>query len=141
MASFELQIAEFAKRAGANADLVCKKVGIDVFASVVRRTPVDTGRARGNWVVSIGSPSSMISAALDPGDYGDDPGSSSAVKADAALADFQIGASIYIMNNLPYIKRLEDGYSTQTPPGVMVALTVVEFKDFVRDAVAKLNNV
>lgn len=140
MATFALQIAEFAKRAGANADLVCKKVGIEVFASVVRRTPVDTGRARGNWVVSIGSPSSMISAALDSGAYGGNPGSASAGQANAALADFKIGQAIYIMNNLPYINRLENGYSKQAPAG-MVAVTTTEFSDFVRDAVAKLNNV
>ena len=55
MGQFALQLAEFAKKAGGNADLVVKKVAIDLLARVVMRSPVDTGRFRSNWAVTIGA--------------------------------------------------------------------------------------
>lgn len=137
MGAFTLQLEEFAKKAGANAELVVRRVGIDVFSSVIRKTPVDTGRARANWTAKVGSPSGVISDAIDKGKYGSDPSGASVSKANAALAGFEIGQAIFITNNLPYAQRLENGYSTQAPSG-MVRLTVVEFNDFVRNAVARL---
>lgn len=33
-----------------------RKATIELFSSVVKMTPVDTGRARGNWIPSVGEP-------------------------------------------------------------------------------------
>jgi hypothetical protein len=51
-------------------------------------------------------------------------------RATAASAGFKAGDTIYLTNNLPYIRRLEEGYSQQAPAG-MVALTVQEFAQVV----------
>lgn len=42
-------------------------------------------------------------------------------------------AAIFLTNNLPYIERLERGWSKQAPTG-MVALTVAEFGGIAADA-------
>ena len=43
----------------------------------------------------------------------------------------RLGEKLYITNNLPYAKRIEDGYSQQAPAG-MVKVTIAEFDSIVR---------
>ena len=126
--SFALQMQAFAKQAGSNAAVVVSKTGIDIHARVVRRTPVDTGRARGNWLVDIGAPRNEPVGRVDGGTFGSDPVTDEANK----LASFKGGDTIYISNNLPYIEALEDGHSKQSAPGAMVSRTVNEFEAIVR---------
>ena len=45
-----------------------------------------------------------------PGEYKGD-------KSLTALSSFKLGDSVYIANGLPYIRRLNDGHSTQQPEG------------------------
>lgn len=45
----------------------------------------------------------------------------------------KIGQKLFITNNLPYAKRIEDGYSKQAPAG-MVKVTIAEFDSIVRQA-------
>ncbi|MBB1599481.1 HK97 gp10 family phage protein [Variovorax sp. UMC13] len=138
MGTFSLQLAEFAKKAGDNASLVVQKVALDIFGRVVMRTPVDSGRARGNWQLTVGQAASGEVARDDKASYGSPPSSSLQSSAAGALASFQLGPSIFIVNNLPYINRLEyDGYSKQAPAG-MVRVSVVEFQGLVAKALAEL---
>ena len=37
-------------------DTVIRKSTIELFGRVVKMTPVDTGRAKGNWQCTVGSP-------------------------------------------------------------------------------------
>ena len=41
-----------------------EKIAFDLFAGIIKDTPVDTGRARGNWMVSLGS---AVEAVVDSG--------------------------------------------------------------------------
>lgn len=127
MASFALQLGAFAKKAGKNADLVVRKVGIDMTSRIVIRTPVDTGRARANWNTTIGSANYAVSESFDKA------GASTIAKAAARLSGFRCGPSIWISNGLPYIGELEKGSSKQAPAG-MVAITVAEFNGLVKTA-------
>lgn len=131
MGTFALDMARFAEKAGANADLVVRKVAIDVLSSVVVRTPVDTGRARGNWTMAIAAPDESTTENVDK------TGAATIAVQSARVAGFKTGPSIFITNSLPYIQPLEDGHSTQAPAG-MVKVTVTEMGDFVRNAVASL---
>lgn len=124
MSTFALDLARFAEKAEGNAEKIVRKVGIDMFSRTVERTPVDTGRARANWNVSIGSASFRVSEETDKG------GESTKARIRNALHDWKQG-DIYLMNSLPYIRRLEyDGWSGQAPQG-MVRITVAEFQTFV----------
>lgn len=78
-------------------------------------TPVDTGWASVNWWPRIGSP------ATENGGPVGETGSRLAgqLQGVAALAgfDYTVGLPIHITNNVPYIGRLNDGSSTQSPAG------------------------
>ena len=131
MGSFADQVAAFEKDARRKMDLAVRKVSLEIFSRVILKSPVDSGRFRGNWQVAIGSiPSGTLE--LD-----DKTGIATVSKADAKLFSAKAGDTIYLANNLPYAMRLEEGgyndgpktiggFSTQAPQG-MVALTVQEF--------------
>lgn len=124
--SFTLHLKKITDKAGANADLVVRKVAIDILSSVVNKSPVDTGRFRGNWQLSIGNVDSTINSADDK------TGAGAIAKGSAELAGFKSGKTIFISNSLPYAHRLEyDSWSRQAPQG-MVRLTVIEFKRMLR---------
>jgi hypothetical protein len=131
MGQFALDLAKFAEKAGRNADLVVRKVGIDVLSSVVLKSPVDTGRFRANWNVALGSPDYGTSEAADKS------GGGAIARGVAGLSGFSAGGVAYITNNLPYAQRLENGWSDQAPAG-MVRITIAQFSDFIRDALATL---
>ncbi|WP_152615640.1 hypothetical protein [Leisingera sp. ANG-M1] len=102
-------------------DLAFRKIALGMFSQVIMNTPVDSGRARANWQVAIGSvPDGVLTLE-------DKSGSATISAADASAAGLKAGDVIYLANNLPYIQRLEDGYSGQAPAG-MVGLTVQQFQ-------------
>jgi hypothetical protein len=100
-----------------------KKITLDCVANLRRApseggTPVDTGWARANWFVGIGRPSTRDGNFLDP-DSGDVAEANSAAETGlgSVLAYTLAAGSVYITNNVPYILRLNDGYSQQAPAG------------------------
>lgn len=116
-----------------NADMATRKIALDVFRRVIIKTPVRTGRARGNWQAATGS------SAVGVLDATDTSGSSAIAKAAAKCAAWEPKAgSIFLTNNLPYIERLESGSSTQAPSG-MVAITIAEFGGIADDAAKGVN--
>ncbi len=78
---------------------------------IVRKTPVDTGRARGSWQTTIDAPATGEVERLDKGG-----GAAIAeCKAVAARLDPTRFQSVFISSNLPYIRVLEFGeYGTKT---------------------------
>ena len=96
-----------------NANEIVRKVAFAADQTIVMATPVDTGRARANWQVGIG--------AAPAGTVEYSGGGSGA-------AGYEIGAAqnvvttykgqpggIWLVNNLPYIQRLNEGWSAQAP--------------------------
>lgn len=118
---FSQRVGVLAARIEKGVERTIRKVALVVDQAIVMATPVDTGRARSNWIVSIGGPSTDIKPAYVPGEGGAS-GAANAAKAieQAAgeIAKFKLAQhSIHITNNLPYIARLNDGYSAQAPAG------------------------
>lgn len=93
-----------------------KKVALDLLARIVRKTPVDTGRARGNWQTTINVFSNEERFSASPGN-----------DAVIALTSMPAFAIVYITNNVPYIKFLEQGSSSQAANG-MVAVSLEEMR-------------
>ncbi len=93
---------------------------LEAVSRVVRRTPVDTGRARGNWQVTMSAPG-------DGYEWDRYDRSGTVALAQAQTVNAPIGVPVYIVNNLPYIERLEHGWSKQAPAG-MVGITAVEIQ-------------
>lgn len=86
---------------------------LTLFSNVVYRSPVDTGRFRGNWQCSIGVP---ITSVLDSKDKS---GSETLAKVRAVVETMEVGQTIYLTNNLSYAIPLEYGSSAQAPSGVV----------------------
>lgn len=110
--SFASDVEAYAKKVGASLDETSRAIVLELFGSVIKDTPVDTGRAKGNWQTTIGAPASGTV---------DRHGESEAL-ADVSqqTASFGAGKVIYLSNNLPYIYRLEyDGWSQQAPSGML----------------------
>ena len=105
---------------------------LEAYRRVVLRTPVDTGRARGNWNISTGHPE----AGADESKF-DTTGLPSIGKAAAFTKSLSIKDITYIVNNLPYINKLEHGSSSQAPVG-MVAVTVEEVRQIAVEIQAML---
>lgn len=106
----------WAAKAERRLELAAKKITMDAFSEVILKTPVDTGRARGNWQAAIGSkPAGTL-------EREDKSGQLAINEAAAKVAGFSLGQTLYLTNNLPYAMRLEYGYSKQAPAG-MVRLT------------------
>lgn len=84
-------------------------VALTVDQTVVSSTPVDTGRARGNWQVSLGFP------VVEEQDLVDKAGTVTIAAGAAVIRSRQSGQTIFISNNVPYIGRLNQGSSSQAP--------------------------
>lgn len=87
----------------------------DVLATI---TPVDTGKARANWLGSIGTPT--YSNDLPPV-YGSGEASTALVQSrnKAIFYSWRVGmGSLYLSNGVPYIVQLEKGSSKQAPLGM-----------------------
>lgn len=101
-----------------NAQAIVRKCALAVDAAVVISTPVDEGRARANWQVSLGSPASGTLDTLDPS------GQATVAKGASTISSHTKGA-IHITNNLPYIGRLNDGWSAQAPAGFVTRAVLI----------------
>lgn len=129
-AQFVAQINAFVDKANGNVELVARKIALDVFKRVVRKTPVDTGRAKGNWQATYGSPASGEVGYVDRTKRGNISAPRERDLASTALAWNPAESSIFLTNNLPYIGRLENGSSDQSPAG-MVKVTLAEYPGIV----------
>jgi hypothetical protein len=110
-----------------------RAIATEVFERVVERTPVDTGRARGNWRIARNE----IDDRVDVNEF-DPDASEPPAKAAEALEGLRPGDSVNITNGLPYIWSLEHGHSRQAPEG-MILLTAAEFPGIVEHAAATLD--
>ncbi len=108
---FSAVIDKFSKDSVDKAELSIRKIAIEVFRRVIMQTPVRSGRARGNWQASIGSP------ALGEFESLDKDGNATIQKMIAEVARWKPEDNLpaFITNNLPYIQRLNDGWSKQAP--------------------------
>jgi len=111
---FEIGLEKFAKQMDLDVVLIVKKLSFDIFADVVAGTPVDTGRAMNNWMISVGSPSREVT---EKGGGSSTISTSKQAEATAGLATVRPFDTVWISNNVPYIGFLEEGSSQQAPNG------------------------
>lgn len=123
----QMGFSEFTKKASFKLDELVRKTNFVMATEIIELTPIDTGKARGNWFSSINKPSTAVA---EVGEHNSE--------IDAAKALFTPrGATFYFVNNLPYIGRLEDGHSGQAPYG-MVTTTVLRFQSIVKAQIRDL---
>jgi hypothetical protein len=117
-ARFNVNLGQVRQRIGDKVVLVQKKVAMQVLEGVVNMTPVDTGRARGNWMVTLGQPTTTFDWETK-----DKAGGETIAHGTQMIQQIVKPGAVYITNNLPYIVGLEKGRSGQAPSG-MVAVTL-----------------
>ncbi len=98
---------------------VKRKAALAIDQAVVLGTPVDTGTARSNWVVTLDGPSDRTQEAyskLVGGDIGETANAKAAMdQGKEVIARSKPEQDIHITNNLPYIVPLNEGSSAQAP--------------------------
>lgn len=124
MAKSLLELADSLERKAAAIEEAASKTAVDAALAIVGdlayHTPVDTSQALSNWIVTLGSPAAGTIAPHFPGLQGSTQRASAAETlnlAKAVLQNKKPGQAIFITNNLPYIVRLNEGYSGQAPAG------------------------
>lgn len=128
--TFSLDLARICKKHDANLHAVIRKIAFEAFKRVVLRTPVDTGRARANWGVRVGAPTTFTTEGLDK------RGGKTLAAAMEGVNAWSTDGSIFLTNNLSYISGLEVGTSQQAPAG-MVRVTLAEMKGWIEANAAK----
>lgn len=125
--TFAREVTLFAKKAEASTDKAVRAITFSLFREVVQRTPVDTGRLKGNWQVSQGAPAR---SALDSSD-------ASGGRTITAIAGGIGGAGTvtFLANNLAYAERVEyDGWSHTKAPAGMVRVSFARINTIVAQA-------
>lgn len=140
---FAANLKKYAEKKNIELHKLFVAVCLRAMENIVRRTPVGDptlwqnpapkgyigGTARNSWFITNGAPAdSVVENAADKEGSG-------ALQAGAqAIAQTKLGGTVYINNTLPYIRRLEHGWSGQAPSG-MVKVTVAEIEAFYRNEV------
>ena len=117
---FKLELDQFKGFTEKQLSQLLRKIAFQTLSGIVEKNPVDTGRSRANWQVSVNQ---------QPGDQeldisGTDAGATLAAGI-ATLGNVPSFSVIYIYNNVEYIVYLEQGSSAQAPAG-MVRVTIAE---------------
>lgn len=73
--------------------------GLRMFRDLVIYTPKDTGWASQHWSVGLNRTTESIAVTTD------------------SLTKAVLGDTVHVFNNVEYIKRLDDGWSSQRPSG------------------------
>lgn len=124
---FQRSMNNLAARIERRGPEIVRKAAMDCLRLVILGTPVGNktiwmepmkahvgyvgGRARANWFVGIGSGPSRTTEETDAS------GQHALSEGTATIQTAGSGASIHLVNNLPYIVPLNQGHSHQAPAG------------------------
>jgi hypothetical protein len=121
-----------AEKLADRANRAVRMLALEALSRIVLRTPVDTGRARGNWLVGVGDPV----RGYDP--EGFDPAGTDTIQTGQAILNAAApGEVLYITNSVPYIVPLEHGHSKQAPAG-MVGITLAELQPVAAEVAVRI---
>lgn len=119
MGDFANELDLFASTFPSKANQLIRLFALEVLKNVIIATPVDTGRARSNWFVNVDTP---ITYTTDETEY-----NQHLMTESAKLLSPTSSNVIWLTNNLPYIVRLNNGWSRQQPqPFVESAIKAAE---------------
>ncbi len=131
MSKFIIDINAFCEKAKKNPETVMRQVSLKLFSAIIKASPVDTGRFRGNWNVSGPTPDLRVSEETDR----------TGTKAVSSVVDFTLNyprwTDVTLSNNLPYAIDLEYGSSKQAPEGV-VRTNALRFQRLINEEAAKV---
>lgn len=136
--TFLVDVSKWVQKAKISPTLVIQKVLMDLGTEIILKTPVDTGRARNSWMFGLGS----INTSVASEDNTDKAGATALSALKTALSSFSAESHpvVFFTNSLPYILRLEYGWSQRQAPNGMVRITIANFNNTVVEAVKAVRN-
>ncbi|EDQ2321255.1 HK97 gp10 family phage protein [Salmonella enterica subsp. enterica] len=129
--SFTLDVKAFCEKAKKNPETVMRAVSLKLFSAIIKSSPVDTGRFRGNWQTTGATPATGLIAGVDP------TGNKAVNNASTYIGSTPNWYEFTLTNNLPYAERLEYGWSKQAPVG-MVRVNIARFNTLLNEEAAKV---
>ena len=138
MSSFSADLKKFAEATKRNLNDTVRGVVLELGTRIVQRSPVDTGKFRGNWQLTVGGPDIRTNEPFDKQALGSAPSAGTFDRWKGEIGAATIGSTFYITNSLPYARKLEyEGWSSQAPAG-MVRVTVVEYGQIIQQVINKV---
>jgi len=145
MGGFASQIQEFNIDFSNLSDDVFRITVIKFFGQVVQASPVDTGRFRANWFITINIPSAKV----EPDSF--ESGNQVNSRIERTVNGVRVPRNFWLTNNLPYSETIEfggyggrsspktiRGFSRQAPKGV-VRITAKRFSRIFNENARSLN--
>jgi hypothetical protein len=137
---FERDLHKLADEFELKIDQVIRKIGLDLFAGITKRTPVDTGYARANWLITTNSiRTDVLTRTEFP------PGTNNRARAIAInkamrheVKPDKDRTSMFITNSVPYIIYLEQGRTHQINKGFMVQRTIADVQNSIDEEIKDL---
>lgn len=142
MAGWSIDMNKYTDSVKAKIKKVRVNYAFALYSSIVKKTPVDTGRARANWNIAVGKDDTSVS----------DRTMKQGLKYKESSINPAGDESIFISNNLPYITTLEyggypnppksksgktvNGFSKKAPNG-MVGITLANKENIFKAAVRR----
>jgi hypothetical protein len=118
MARVDFDTKKLSLKVNKNAEKFVRKVVLDGMTQLIRQSPVDTGRFKANWSTSVGSIESgevetidgktKLNAKSGPSDF---------PRSVSGVANYKLGQTMFLHNNLQYALPLEYGTSKQAGKG------------------------
>lgn len=144
--SFSRDIGKFVNKVDKNASIIFRVSAFNVFADIITGSIVGNpsiwvskprkgytgGSYRMNWQTSIGS---AASGELDGTDKND---TIAGARAAGATNKARLGQRIYLVNNLPYAKGIEDGTASTRGTG-KVRMAALKWNQIVKEVTRKVN--
>jgi hypothetical protein len=123
--NFEKAVGDFIKVLKLNVATVVRSVALELRERIIKKNPVDTGRSRDAWQLTVDNPSAFKPA--KPWTHEDRRGKNWPPPAPAsALAQVIDGTRpVFLTNNVDYVEALENGLSDQAPSG-FIRLSIME---------------
>lgn len=132
MGSFAAEVGQWVSETQEDVDEITIKSVLEVRNRLIVNSPVDRGHFRGNWQYGLDRAPDGETYTVAAKERPAPPPPMPHIAAKAA------GHVHYLVNNVPYANRIEDGHSSQAPAGV-VALRIAEWPSIVGDAVASVS--
>lgn len=114
---FNEDLAKAQKRMNERMEKVVRGGAITCFNTIIIEEVVDTGTLRGNWQASVNTPKLNIV----------ENATTRIENTDEATKGYTIDGSLFLTNNLPYARPIEEGHSKRKGSG-RVAATVQKTK-------------
>ena len=122
MASFSIDLQEYARKTGKKLDEVTTQAKLELSNEIMRRTPVLTGNLVNNWKPSVVAPNTATSERT--GGF-------------SPLRGIPKGDVYFFTNSVKYAKSIEFGKSRIKAPAGMVRVSVRNFRKALRDAIKR----